>query len=482
MPKYTVQDTTSGKKVTFDWNDPNPPTDADMEQVFTAARATPVAPPPASTGPEFNPDMYPLDQGAMQVARPLLEYGGLTAGGLIGGVPGAGLGYGIGKGIADFAEGTVPAAPGAALLSGAKDVATGATMEMGGQVAGKVIGKGLEVGGRLGKQVIGRLTGTGPGAASEAVKGGEAFTDAMRGKTTGEDIVQNAKDALGVIKESRAQSYQAHLQGIQGGKDIDLTPIQIKFGELMKRYGVRYNPDGTLNMTRTALGKSGNKDIEEIAQTIRDWGKQPGDKTAVGLDTLKRQLDDFYSDSSNARGFVTALRNTVKDTIVKQVPEYAEMTKGYAEATKLIKDIEQGLSLRKQGMQGRVIADQTLRRMMTAMRDNFQLRKELLDVLGDQGGKDLSGQVAGYTMSSYLPMGLAGIPPSILGSATALKYLNPKFLPLMAASSPRVMGEFLRFLGKTARANPGGSIAAGKAAAYLTVPPASDGILSGVRR
>jgi len=38
MAKYTVQDTTTGKNVTFEWNDPTPPTDADMEEVFSAAR------------------------------------------------------------------------------------------------------------------------------------------------------------------------------------------------------------------------------------------------------------------------------------------------------------------------------------------------------------------------------------------------------------------------------------------------------------
>lgn len=38
MPKYTVEDSQTGKRVTFEWNDPNPPTDTDMEEVFSAAR------------------------------------------------------------------------------------------------------------------------------------------------------------------------------------------------------------------------------------------------------------------------------------------------------------------------------------------------------------------------------------------------------------------------------------------------------------
>lgn len=40
MPRYTVKDTTTGKTITFDWNDSTPPTDADMEEVFTQARDT----------------------------------------------------------------------------------------------------------------------------------------------------------------------------------------------------------------------------------------------------------------------------------------------------------------------------------------------------------------------------------------------------------------------------------------------------------
>lgn len=38
MPEYTVQDTSTGKTVTFEWSGAQPPTDADMEEVFAAAK------------------------------------------------------------------------------------------------------------------------------------------------------------------------------------------------------------------------------------------------------------------------------------------------------------------------------------------------------------------------------------------------------------------------------------------------------------
>ena len=40
MPKYTVEDSQTGKRITFEWAAPTPPTDADMEEVFAAARGT----------------------------------------------------------------------------------------------------------------------------------------------------------------------------------------------------------------------------------------------------------------------------------------------------------------------------------------------------------------------------------------------------------------------------------------------------------
>jgi len=45
MAEYTVFDNSTKREVTFEWNDPNPPTDADMEEVFAAAsQQNPAAP------------------------------------------------------------------------------------------------------------------------------------------------------------------------------------------------------------------------------------------------------------------------------------------------------------------------------------------------------------------------------------------------------------------------------------------------------
>lgn len=422
-----------------------------------------------------------IGRAVMPYVRPVMEGGGAVLGGMAGipaapatmglsSVGGAGLGYAMGAKGADVLESLTgansrpqPATIAGQGLQSLADIGTGAAFEMGGQAAIPAI-KGLaSLTGKIAKPIAGRLSGTGVAAIDESIKSGmtpttslnplkstTTYDKALRGQIKGEDIVDSARTALNRLKENRTTAYQSDLNQVSGNMTpIDTRPIKAEVAGLMNRYNVKIDPvTGQLDTSRIAMGKTGRNDIKEIIETVSSWGSKQGDNTAVGLDTLKRQLDDFYSDSSQARQFVSQIRNSVKDTIVKAVPQYDEMTKGYTEATKIIKDVEAGLMLRKQGMSGRVVADQTLRRLMSSMRDNFALRKELVDVLGKEGGEDLGAAIAGYTQNSVVPMGLAGTGPAILGSAALAKFFDPAFASVIVASSPRVQGEFFRMLGK----------------------------------
>ncbi len=404
-----------------------------------------------------------------------LETAGLLGGGLLGTVAGpagtvagAGLGYAGARAVGRLGEELLgyekPTAPLQTGIRTVKDIATGGAMEAGGQIVPKVIGM---VGEKVLAPTLGRLTGAGTPAIKESIKGGEQFTKAMRGKITGEEIVENARGALNVMKESRASAYRTELQNLEkSGIQIDLAPIKGKTEKLLKQYTL-VDQQGNVDWTRSALGSEkseGVRKIKQIVKTINEWGEKKGDNTPLGLDTLKRQLDDFYSESSNARSFVASLRSEVKNTIVKEVPEYSRMMKGYEEATGLIKDIESNLMLRKQGISGRITADQTLRRLMSAMKDNFALRKDLLDALGTQGGEELTSQIAGYTMSEILPRGLMATLTT--GGMATLTYLNPKLWPILVASSPKISGEFLNLFGKYLGATKGIAELGGKAALY----------------
>lgn len=416
--------------------------------------------------------LLPTRKGLANLVRPALEGGGAAGGAIlgaaagaptvvgapVGGVAGAATGYATGKYIADAIEGAPQGAE-----QTLRDMGTGAMFEMGGASIAPAVGMAAKGIGAVAKPVLGRLSGTGTGAVNEALLSGmrptkginplkstTTYDKALRGKISGEEIVDSARTALNRLKDARTGTYQGHLQQIASqSQPIDLRPVKGEVVSLMQKYNVKIDPaTGALDTSRIAMGKTGRNDIKDIIEVVSSWGSKPGDSTALGLDTLKRQLDDFYSDSSQARQFVAQIRNKVKDTIVINVPQYDEMTKGYTEATKIIKDVEAGLMLRKQGMSGRIVADQTLRRLMSSMKDNFALRKELVDVLGKEGGEDLGAAIAGYAHSSVLPVGLAGTGPALIGSAALTRLVDPSFGALLAASSPRIQGEFLRMWGK----------------------------------
>ena len=417
------------------------------------------------------PEERSLGQKTAEVAgpvvKPAIEGVGILLGGAAGsalgpagGVAGAGLGYGMAKQVSnkiDEYAGKERPPLADQLTEAGKDVLTGAAYQAGGEGAAQLLYKGASVVGKVGSAILGRMSGAGTEAVREAFKSTAGssklstdFVDALRGKIKPESVVQNAKAAVESIKSARSQAYREALKQIANkGEKVPLDSVRQKVADLMSRYNIQATAEG-LDTSRIAMGKAGRRDIEEIIDTVAQWGSKQGDDTALGLDTLKRQLDDFYSESSQARQFVTELKNSVKQAISDVVPQYKSMTESYSEVTTLLKDIESGLMLRKQGISGRVVADQTLRRLTSAMKENFALRKELLDVLGNESGQQLSQQVAGYALSGVVPKGLAGSGP-VLALQGAYSAINPKFLPVLAASSPRVQGEFMRALGRAYR-------------------------------
>ncbi len=498
MPTYRITHPETGKVIRMTGD--SPPSEQDIHDAFASVGVENKPPTPAT--PPASADAPPEGGGVLQtvkdMVRPTLEYGGAALGGVIGaaggtalepiggtiagGVAGSALGFAGGKRVADAVLGEQkPVMQDLKELPG--DIATGAAMEAVGQVAGKALSATVGGIGKFGRVLLGRMTGTGEAAMAEAVKSGKigegvlkSATDydrALRGHISGEEIVDNAKFALDTLKDARQQEYQVALGKLeQANTPIDMVPIKTKAQNILKRF-VRVDPTtGVPDWSRSALGPEGSEGVKkakEIIETVNSWGSKPEDATPVGLDMLKRQLDDFYSESSNARSLVTSIRNVVKSETVKAVPEYSQMTKGYEEATKVIKDVEAGLMLRKQGMSGRTVADQTLRRLQSAMKDNFKLRNELLGVISNTEAGDLQGQIAGNVSSSLLPHGLSGTGPAIVGEAALAHFVNPAFWPLVAASSPRVAGEFLRLVGKAAAKTQGATIPVGKTLAYLAL-------------
>lgn len=302
--------------------------------------------------------------------------------------------------------------------------------------------------GALASTVLGKETGAGAEAFKTMWQSPEGRAmQAMRGDISGDDIYQDFKDALQNSRDARAQEYQQKLAQIQqqSGTVIDRTPIEQALNQSLQKF--RVDPGlqpGQLDFSRSPIAQAGQSDIQQVNDLIRNWQ----DWSPEGADALKRRIDDTWSQSGQSRAFTTSVRNAVKSQLTAQIPEYAEMTKGYADATEAIKRIESDLSLGRSANPGTAA-----RKLATALNQNQTYRQMLVESLQQYAnpGVDLKGELAGAHLNEWAPRGIMG-PGAALWALGHMASGHPGGLALLASTSPRLMGELTAGMSKAATA------------------------------
>ena len=297
---------------------------------------------------------------------------------------------------------------------------------------------------RLGAAALGVSTGVGEDVLREAFRAGRRlspeFTQALRGTITQESLLSGAREGLHVLKDIRANQYITQLNKLKTvSKTVDISSLKGILDRQVKQFGVK-RADGVLDFSRSTISDVAEQGrVGALLDIIQDWGTRRGDRTVIGLDVLKRRLDDFYSPSRQARAITTSVSTEVKKILGNNFPEYTQMTRKYAEASDIIKDIESSLSLG-----GR--ADVAIGKLTKILKQDNEFRKTLVKTLDDATGKDLMAQIAGSSLSPIVPSGLVGrnIFAGILGVGWLV---NPNMWLGLAGTSPRLVGEFLRAAG-----------------------------------
>jgi len=313
--------------------------------------------------------------------------------------------------------------------------------------AAKTVGKGV---GSIAATSAGLTTGAGGQAMREAARAGfeggeraKALTEHMRGNVPMENVVADARTGLDAIKQERQAAYRA------GMADLSKDKTVLDFGTI----------DATLAGTKpvkefkgVSLEPSVKETVTELAKVLDEWRNyDPAEfHTAEGLDALKQRLGDIRDGTkpgSTSEKVATQVYNVVKDQIVKQAPRYAKTMKNYQEASDLIREIERTLSQNRNAS-----IDTSLRKLQSVMRNNantnYGRRTDLVRLLEEHGAKHLMAKLAGQSLSSIEPRGLARAVAGIGGVATGavgVSTLNPAVLVPYAAQlalqSPRLAGE-----------------------------------------
>jgi hypothetical protein len=334
---------------------------------------------------------------------------------------------------------------------------------------GEIIAPAAKFTGKALSETLGLTTGAGSKSIEEAAKAGatgnQQFLQNLRGEVPVKDVLEAAQSGMQALKAQRKQAYEQGIattkpsQEIVAGKPLpkpaprlDFNPIENSFKQSIDNLKVRGGGD-----VASAVGEDSLKDINKIKAVIDEWKSKSGLHTAEGLDNLKRRIDDLYrNDMTNeAKAVLSQTRNSVKQTIVKQDPNYAKTMRDYEEALGIEHELEDALKLGN-----RASADAAIRRLQSLTRNNvnanYGYRKELADILRTQGGVDLMPALAGQSLNTWIPRGMHRIVPELTaGSAIGgVALAGPAGLAPLATlplQSPRLVGEATYKAGQIAR-------------------------------
>lgn len=380
-----------------------------------------------------------------EVASYLIPYGRFAELGMLGRVgAGAATGYGI-----DVASNLSEGKTGSAAMQPSVGTALGTAIPLTAPF-GKLLG-------RLVGETMGVTTGTGYGSIKQAFSAGlkgidskeySAFRSALLGNSAPETIVNQANSELNNIIAQRRVTFQNALGEItKDSKSLDISPVNTALQDGLKKFRIGIGEDGALDFSRSSIrfDDAAQSTVQKIYDTMKGFGTQAGDRTAVGVDSLKQALHDLYSPSSNVRALVTSVGKAARDVLSK-VPGYDQMEQEYADKTKLISDIQKSLSIGN-GVQ----IDTAYRRLTSALRLNNEFRSEMMKTLDQATGGTLSPEVAGEQLSEWLPRGLMR---PLEGAGALYAGMQGALLPLLkfaVMASPRAVGELVSGLGLTAK-------------------------------
>jgi len=311
--------------------------------------------------------------------------------------------------------------------------------------------------GNLLAEISGKMTNTSPYNTKKAYEAGfeknPAILDfAKEGAVSAPEIVGNVREAFQSVKENRRQAYQQGIASTKGNQVfLDFKPIRETFNKTVDSLKSK-----NLGVEASKVGPETMGKVKEIETILNEWERKPELHTAGGLDDLKQRIDDVYSQgmTDQAKRVMTATRNAVKDTIVKQDKNYEKTMADYEKGLELEREIKNALSLGD-----KVGVDTTIRKLAQVFSNKSTLSKEyrlqLLQELERVGGKDIINKLAGYAMSQKIPGALQLLADISVGIGAHM--FSPEvgaatLISTMAAQSPRLALYGAYGAGRSARA------------------------------
>ena len=327
-----------------------------------------------------------------------------------------------------------------------------------------IAAKGAKITGKTTAGLVGLTSGTGMRAVEETAKAGylggsqgETFVTQMRQPEKFRNVLDEAERAVDAVRQQRSRDYKAGMAGVsQDATVLDFAPVKNAFNQIksMGQYSGRSGMGVAQSINEPAVAA-----VEKLNNIINEWESlDPTDfHTPEGFDALKKKIYNqsrSYAFGTPERVVADQMYNAVRQVVANQAPDYARIMNDYEEASDLLKEFEKSLSLND-----KATADTTLRKLQSILRNNANTNYGAREALGQKlvqaGATNLMPGLAGQMMSSPTPRALSGQVTSAGTIVNAMQnlpgaFLEPTTLALMAATSPRVVGETAYAIGQVA--------------------------------
>lgn len=302
--------------------------------------------------------------------------------------------------------------------------------------------------GKVGASLLGETTGVGAESIQRAFKSGlegdKSFWENLTGKTPMHDVLDTAKQNLENLRIQKNNEYRSGMVDIRNDKNIlDFKDIDNALNDAKK----------SATYKGQIKNQKGYETYQKINDAIQDWKSLDPNEfhTPEGFDALKQKIGGIVEaipyEEKTAKLVGSQVYNKLKNTINSQAPTYSNVMKDYADASDQIKEVERALSLKDTAS-----ADTAMRKLQSLTRNNvytnYGNRLNLAKELEQKGGKPFLNALAGQSMSSITPRGLAG-KGGLMGTlGTGLYMQNPIAALALPFQSPAAVGATLYGLGR----------------------------------
>ena len=311
----------------------------------------------------------------------------------------------------------------------------------------------LKLAGKGAAEIQGALTGTSAETVEQAFNaartGGkdlDAYTEALRGKTTPEALVNGVRENIDRIATQRQTLFRETLAELSD-TTVSTAPAKEAFLQDLASAGITVGDDGLLDFTQSKLRTVPNAQ-SKLQQAWKEVNDMPETLTIGEIDTTRQAIKGIKAIAGDEPS--ANLANMLIDDAVRsvrgageQVDGYGKMLDNFGETSEFLDELSRGLSTGD----ARTI-DQAYRRMATALKTNNEQRMALIQELDQATDGAILSTIAGQQLSEKLPRGIfRQIAAGMAGGAMLTGGISMQLLPTLVFASPRATGEFVRALG-----------------------------------